>query len=83
MSKELNKLGYKTKLGKNFTRSSFYEILTNEKYIGTYVYSQNGLKRDRNEDIIRIENGVPAIIDKSTWNISQEMLEKGENQWKV
>ena len=76
MSKELNKLGYKTKLGKNFTRSSFYEILTNEKYIGTYVYSQNGLKRDRNEDIIRIENGIPAIIDKSTWNISQEMLEK-------
>ena len=83
--KSLNDLGYKTKIGREFTRNSFYEILNNERYIGVYFYSKEDYdgfrgkrnyhrKRDKSR-MIRIENGVPAIIDKETWIKAQEKLE--------
>ena len=90
----LNKLGYKTKKGNDFTRNSFYEILNNERYVGVYFYSKedyNGFKSKRNyhkkkdkKDVIRIENGVPAIIDKSTWEKVQNkmMFNKNNNRRK-
>ncbi|WP_354366766.1 recombinase family protein [Peptoniphilus olsenii] len=88
----LNENGYKTKNGKNFTRNSFYEILNNEKYIGTYVYSKedyDGFTKKRNyhkhknrEDMIIVENGVPAIIKKEVWNMSQERLKNNKHRQK-
>lgn len=89
MMRKLNNLGYKTKRGREFTRNSFYEILNNERYIGIYFYSKedyDGFKGKRNyhkkrnkDNMIRIENGVPAIIDKDTWAKAQEKLKNNRN----
>ena len=58
-----NAKGYRTSLGKRFGRSSFAKIFRNEKYIGIYEH------RD-----IRIENAIPPIIDKDTWEKTQMKL---------
>lgn len=48
-----NAKGYRTAKGAEFNRNSFKSMFRNERYIGVYTY------RD-----IRIEGGVPSIIDK-------------------
>lgn len=83
MTNYFNNLGYKTKLGKKFTRSSFYDILTNEKYIGTYVYSQNTRKRYEDKGTIKIKDGIPAIIDKNTWYNVQEIIKNRKRPMQV
>jgi site-specific DNA recombinase len=71
---ELNLRGYKTKTGKSFGHNSITDILRNEKYIGTYTFNKlsskdidgkrNGHKYKEPEEIIRLEDAVPPIIDK-------------------
>ena len=61
---ELNAQGLRTLRGGKFTKNSLHTVLKNEKYIGVYSY----------KDEIRIEGGVPAIIDKDTFDKVQEML---------
>lgn len=58
----LNNNGYKTKRGGKFYKSSLRKILCNHKYIGTYV---------------GIENAIPAIIDRRTFDMVQKRLEDG------
>ena len=58
--------GYRTSKGVPFNKNSFYHLLHNERYIGTYIYGD-----------IRIEDGMPAIIDK---DLFQRVQERG---WKV
>jgi site-specific DNA recombinase len=82
--KELNDLGYRTKMGGIFVRNSVHTILTNEKYKGVYVFNKSSPKSydgtrnshsfKPNEDIIRIEGGVPAIIDKQTFDSVQAIM---------
>lgn len=60
----LNKKGLRTLRGGKFNKNSLRSILKNEKYIGVYKY----------KDEVRIENGVPAIIDKDTFYKVQNML---------
>jgi len=79
----LNAMGYKTKFGKPFAKNSLHNILKNEKYIGTYIYNRKVEKdatgrrspklKPREEWIVK-ENGVPAIIDKDTFNSVQLKL---------
>lgn len=61
---KLNDQGLRTMKGKPFTHNSLRTILKNEKYIGVYTF----------KDKIRVEGGVPAIIDAATFNRAQEML---------
>lgn len=61
---ELNEMGLRTKRGDKFTKSSLRKILKNEKYIGVYAY----------KDIVRVEDGVPPIIDKALFDEVQKML---------
>lgn len=61
---EVNGRGLRTLRGFKFTRNSMYSMLRNEKYIGVYKY----------KDEIRVEGGVPAIIDRETFIKVQEML---------
>lgn len=71
----LNNLGYLTKKGKEFGKNSIYEILSNEKYIGTYTFNK-GYRHDRHtkrEDTIIIENALPSIISKEDFNKVKEM----------
>lgn len=87
--KQLNENGMKTKRGKPFGKNSLHDILRNEKYCGVYIYNRAQSKTDnkRNnhkskpaEDIIRIENGVPAIISKETFDKVQEILNRRVNK---
>lgn len=59
----LNDKGYKTAFNKEFNKNSIKSILTNKKYIGTYIY---------NDD--EYTNAIPKIIDHDTFNKVQSML---------
>lgn len=61
---ELNAKGLRTLRGGKFTKNSLHSMLKNEKYIGVYTY----------KDEVRIEGGVPAIIEPETFAKVQEML---------
>lgn len=63
----LNDSGYRTHKGKLFSANSFDRIFKNEKYIGVYKYND-----------VRIDDAIPAIIDKDTFNKVQFRLK--ENQ---
>lgn len=62
-----------TKFGKPFGKNSLHDLLKNEKYAGVYFYGRSIKHPDgsRNHDSkkpdIRIEGGIPAIIDKETF----------------
>lgn len=69
--------GCLSKSGRPFGKNSLHDILRNEKYTGTYVFNRtirktsgkrNNHQSKSDEDIIRIENGIPAIITKELWN---------------
>ena len=60
---EFNAKGYKTSRGCKFNKNSFQNIFKNERYIGVYTYKD-----------IRIEGGIPAIIDKETFKAVQIKL---------
>lgn len=78
----LNENGYRTKKGKEFTQYSFNAILNNEKYTGVYIFNRavskdynnkrNSSKSKPDEEIIRIENGCPAIISKEIFQMAKE-----------
>lgn len=60
---KFNQLGYKTKKGVAFNKNSFKSMFKNEKYIGVYKYMD-----------IKIEDGVPAIVDKELFEEVQKRL---------
>lgn len=79
---KLNADGYKTKRGQPFGANSLHDLLHNEKYIGTLVYgkavtredgTRNGHPQD-NPDVIRIEDAIPAIIDKDVFYAVQKRM---------
>ena len=83
---ELNNLGYKTKRGNKFGKNSLHGILNNEKYTGVYVFNKtqrkgvdgkrNGHKQKSDDEIIKVEGGMPAIINKEIFAQAQEMIQK-------
>lgn len=58
---DLNSRGVPTRKGKPWTRCSLNKILDNEKYIGIYNFGS-----------VRIEDGIPPILDKETFYKMQE-----------
>lgn len=78
----LNADGYRTKRGQPFGSNSLHDLMHNEKYIGTLVYGQTPYREDgtRNThakdgaDVIRIEDAIPAIVDKGTFQIVQQRM---------
>jgi len=83
---ELNRRGVRTRRGREFGRNSLHEILRNEKYTGVYIYRRSALPdkfgkrnnhadRSRN-DIIRIEGGVPQIINREVFDAVQTIMDK-------
>ncbi len=63
--RQLNAEGLHTRAGGEWTKNSLHNLLRNEKYIGIFDF-KNGE--------VRIENGVPAIVDKSVFYKVQELL---------
>lgn len=86
----LNSNGYRTKRGQLFGKNSLYDILKNEKYTGTYVYNKtcsatrngkhNRHKYKPDEEIIRIENAIPAIISKELFERVQRKMKANQKK---
>lgn len=83
ISEELNRRGYLTRNGQPFAKNSLYEIIGNERYTGTYIFNriltdEFGKRNNHkvNPDAIKIENAIPAIIDKATFHAAAEMRAK-------
>jgi site-specific DNA recombinase len=75
--------GYKTQTGRAFGKNSIHDILKNEKYRGVYIFNRseqkingkrNHRKNKKEEDIIKIEGGMPRIIDDETWKLVQAKM---------
>lgn len=60
---KFNNKGYHTAKGAAFNKNSFKSMFKNERYIGVYTYKD-----------VRIEGGVPAIIDKETFETVRSRL---------
>lgn len=77
--KEMEVAGVRGKRGKPLKYTQLYEILRNEKYTGTYMYSLNEEKerkdRRKKPNAVRIENAFPAIIDKETFDEVQKIMD--------
>lgn len=81
----LNANGYRNKQGRPFVFNSIRPILTNKKYIGTYEYNktsrsytEKGLRNKKTyndlENMVVVEDALPAIIDHETFYRVQEIL---------
>lgn len=81
----LNEKGYRTQTGRKFGKNSFHDILKNEKYRGIYIFNRTAKKEfgkrthrksKPDKEIIRIEEGMPRIIDDITWGKVQKRMAK-------
>jgi len=63
--RELNAKGLLSSRGKPFSLGGLLRIISNERYTGVYIWGD-----------IRVPDGMPAIIDRSTWEEAQRMKKK-------
>jgi len=85
IAKCLNKQGYRTQDGKEFSKNSFFGWARNRKYIGNYVWNvssskdaegrRNGSKKKPIEDQIIKEGIIPQIIDHDLFKEVNSMME--------
>lgn len=68
IANDLNGRGIKTSLGNRWGKNSFHSLLKNEAYIGIYKYAE-----------VRIEDGMPQIIEKELFYKVQEKLKTKPN----
>lgn len=66
--------GLRGKRGRPIGKNSLHGILSNERYIGTYSWNKRKQKYfgewaggELSDRAVVIENGLPAIIDRDTW----------------
>jgi site-specific DNA recombinase len=81
ISKTLNAEGITTNKGKTWSKTKIYYILKNEIYTGTLVWnrsskSQGVLTYNDPENIIRVENTHPPLIDRETFKKVQDLLKQ-------
>lgn len=84
MADFLRQGGFKTTRGNDFSKASLHDIMRNEKYTGTYIWNRsasatrsgqrNHHQSKPKEEIIRIPNAFPAIIDQATWRKAQDTI---------
>lgn len=84
INEELNLLGYKTKVGKNFNNNSLTNVVRNEKYMGVYIFNKltskdhrgkrNGNSYKDVEEVIRVEGVVPPIISPEEFRMAQTKI---------
>jgi DNA invertase Pin-like site-specific DNA recombinase len=65
----LNARGVHTSSGAKWGRNSFRTLIGNERYTGVYIYGDT-----------RIEGGIPAIIDRDTWEKANAKIAKRKRQ---
>ena len=69
IANELNAMGYRSQTGNEFRARTISDILSNEKYIGNYIYHLA-------TETIRLNDFHKPIIDKVTWNKSKEVRQR-------
>jgi site-specific DNA recombinase len=69
--KQLNSDGIAAPRGKGWIKTTISKILTNEAYTGTFLFGRDSV---RDLPIIKVENAIPAIIDKNTFNQVRGLL---------
>lgn len=69
----LNARGFRTLKGKMFSRGSICSMLNQEKYIGEFVYNVE------NDDAVRVDGVVPAIISEELWSGAMGRREKSKH----
>lgn len=77
----LNSIGAKTKAGNSFTIKSFHDILTQEKYVGTFFWGKNpkhGYSVAEAQTVV--ENGCPAIISRELFDEVQARITDSSNR---
>jgi site-specific DNA recombinase len=72
----LNSKKMKTKRDRPFGKNSIHDILINEKYTGTFIYNKGteGNHRQTRDEVIRIPNAIPRIVDDETWDKVQRIM---------
>lgn len=83
--RELAEQGFKSRYGKPIGKGTLYTILCNEKYTGTYIFNltdgkdvegkRNSNRKKDDEDVIRVEGGMPALISKEDFKKVQEKMD--------
>ena len=68
IANDLNARGIKTSRGKPWGKNSFHALVTNERYLGVYIY-----------DDIRVEGGIPRIVSDELFYKVQEVLKTKKN----
>lgn len=81
---ELNRLGYTTRNGQQFSYTTLNAMLKNEKYCGIYVYNRKDGKKKKNRvlienfDEVRNKTAIPPIIDRKKFDKVQKILKQRE-----
>lgn len=85
----LNANGYRSKRGKAFGKNSIHDLLKNIRYTGVYTFNMRRVKdplgnrsnkvKPKEEQII-IEGGMPAIIDKETFERVQIQMRRNRQE---
>ena len=68
IAEDFNRRGIRTKTGAAFNKSSFNQILTNERYAGVYMYQD-----------LRIPDGIPAIVTREEFDAVQQHITQKKN----
>ena len=78
--------GAKSKRGQPIGKNSLNNLLQNERYIGTYTWNKKKYKLLRkwaggglNPNVTRIENAIPPIVDKETWEKVQKRMKSNKH----
>jgi len=79
---EMNRQSRKTAAGKSFGKNSLHELLKNERFIGIYTFnkipSKDGKRNSHaskpTDQVIKIPNGIPAIISMEDWEKVQKRM---------
>ncbi|WP_177238063.1 recombinase family protein [Paenibacillus sp. 1_12] len=80
----LTEKGYKSRYGRPIGKNTLNNILRCEKYTGTYIFNvtdgkdaegkRNGNRKKADEDVIRVEGGMPEIISKEAFQQVQDKI---------
>lgn len=89
MADELNSKGYTNKRQKPFTANSFFSILHQEKYTGTYIWNKatkknskgqrNNHKHKPEAEQIILKDTIPVIISKEQFDRVQQLFASRKN----
>lgn len=69
---DIERRGIRTRHGKPWTRNVIDRVLTNERYAGVYIYGD-----------IRVEGGIPAIVERDLFDAVQLVLGSKKNPRKI